>query len=182
MYTGTNPTALQSQKWITESLISLMEKKSYPQITIRDICNQADLSRQTFYNVFDNKEDILRLCLQKSCEERLQHLIHQESITAADIVTAFTAVLEENKHLLSLMIENHLEGILAEEIAKATSVFTDSFVKDEKQKERLPYSKVLLNGALAHLVVYWFQQENPISVEQLTELVSDFLEGNLFAL
>ena len=65
MYRGSNPSALQSQQWIVDSLISLMEVKPYQQITIMDICKRADLSRQTFYNVFSQKEDVLRFCMQK---------------------------------------------------------------------------------------------------------------------
>lgn len=182
MYNGANPTALRSQKWITKSLIQLMETKPYHQITIMDICKQADLSRQTFYNVFDKKEDILRFALNDSCENQLTPLISQGEITISDIVNAFTKILEENKVLLRLIIENSLDGILSDEIAKSITFFTDRFVKDEKKQEILPYSKVMLNGALAHLIVYWFKQEEPVSIEQLTELISEFLEGNLFEL
>ena len=58
MYSGTNPTALQSQRWIADSLTGLMLEKSYARITIQDICKRADLSRQTFYNFFNSKESI----------------------------------------------------------------------------------------------------------------------------
>lgn len=50
MYEGNNPTALHSREWLVDSLLSLMEDNPYSRITVRDICNKADLSRQTFYN------------------------------------------------------------------------------------------------------------------------------------
>ena len=59
MYVGNNATAIRSQKWIVDSLLSLMEQKPYAEITVRDICKAADLSRQTFYNVFDSKDEVL---------------------------------------------------------------------------------------------------------------------------
>ena len=182
MYQGTNPTALQSQKWITESLIKVMSVKPYHQITIMDICKQADLSRQTFYNVFDKKEDILRFSLQNNCEKQLSLLMHQEETSFQEIVSALAGVLEENKELLSMMIDNNLEGIILDIIAKAITLVTDSFVKNEKKKELLPYSKTMVGGALAHLIVYWFRQEEPISIEQLTDLIIEFLNGKLLEL
>lgn len=182
MYQGTNPTALQSQKWITESLIKLMSVKPYHQITIMDICKQADLSRQTFYNVFDKKEDILRFSLQNSCEEQLSPLMHQERTSFPEIVSALAGVLEENEELLSMMINNNLEGIILDIIAKSITMVTDSFVKNERKKELLPYSKTMVSGALAHLIVYWFRQENPVSIEQLTDLILEFLNGKLLEL
>ena len=80
MYVGNNATAIRSQKWIVDSLLSLMEQKSYAEITVRDICKSADLSRQTFYNVFDSKDEVLcfrlrneyqrqfaRFCVKEDC-------------------------------------------------------------------------------------------------------------------
>lgn len=181
MYCGSNPTALQSQQWIVESLIDLMKEKPYQQITIMDICKRADLSRQTFYNGFGQKDDVLRFCLQREYGQQFQSLEDQSAITVEEIVGAFAAVLQKNETLLSLMFQNDLSGIVADEIAKCVSLFADRFVKDPARVSQLPYAKALLSGALAHLLVHWFRQETPISLSELTKLISDFLEGNLFA-
>lgn len=180
MYYGTNPTALQSRQWIVESLIALMEVKPYKQITIMDICKKADLSRQTFYNVFDQKEDVLRFCLQGEYGRQFQSVENHAVITVEEIVAAFAAVLQKNEKLLSLMIQNGLDTIISDEIAKCVSLFADRFVVNPD--EELSYSKAILSGALAHLLVYWFRQDTPISLQQLTMLLSDFLEGRLFSL
>ena len=50
MYDGNNPTALHSMKGLADALLFLMEEQDYSRITVKDICNKADLSRQTFYN------------------------------------------------------------------------------------------------------------------------------------
>ena len=47
MYHGTNKTALKSQKRILEALLNLMEQEEYNNITVKNICRQADISRQT---------------------------------------------------------------------------------------------------------------------------------------
>ena len=59
MYSGTNPKALNSQRLLAEGLVSLMGEKDYYQISVFDICQSASLSRQTFYNFFNSKEEIL---------------------------------------------------------------------------------------------------------------------------
>ena len=182
MYQGNNVTALQSQQWLAESLTQLMENQSYASITICTICKQADLSRQTFYNVFDSKEEVLRFCLRSHYEEQFHRFAEQESITVEGIVDAFTAVVRDNEKLLRLMVENQLTGILTDEITQCIALFVRQFVKQEKRYDLLPYEEALLCGALGHLLVYWFRQEQPISMEQLTKLISDFLEGKLFTL
>ena len=182
MYQGKNSTALQSQQWLGESLVRLMAQKPYTAITIGAICKEADLSRQTFYNVFESKEDVLRFCLRKQYEKQFQRFINQDVITVGEIVSAFAVVVAENQDLLRRMIENQLDGILTDEITRCIALFAGKFVKKEQQREQLPYSEVLLSGALGHLLVYWFRQEQPISIEQLTQLITEFLEGQLFEL
>lgn len=182
MYCGSNLTAMNSQKWIADSLTALMGEKPYPQITIMDICKRADLSRQTFYNVFDSKEEVLRFCLQSQYEKQFRRFADQSEITLGEIVGAFAVVVAENQILLQRMVENQLDGIIAEEMTKCVSLFAGRFVKQENRTELLAYSEVLLSGALGHLLVYWFRQEKPISLTHLTQLIGDFLQGKLFEL
>ncbi len=63
MYKGKNPTALQSQKWLKGSLFELCKLKPYKNISIKELCTKADLSRQTFYMLFKFKEEIVELII-----------------------------------------------------------------------------------------------------------------------
>ena len=182
MYQGKNTTALQSQRWLGEGLVRLMERMAYGEITIGALCKEADLSRQTFYNVFDSKEEVLRFCLKSQYEKQFLRFQKQTSITVEELVGAFGAVVAENESLLRRMIENQLQGILAEEITKCVSLFAGRFVNQKKRDDMLPYAEIMLSGALGQLLVYWFRQERPISMEELTRLITEFLEGKLFSM
>ena len=182
MYAGNNATAIQSQQWLGASLSRLMETQDYQSITIGTICKQADLSRQTFYNVFNSKDEVLRFCLRSQYEKQFQRFVDQKTITVGEIVGAFTVVVAENQKLLRLMVENHLDSILADELTRCVSLFAGRFVREGQNNEMLPYSEVLLSGALGYLLTYWFRQEQPISIEKLTQLITEFLEGELFEL
>ncbi|MGN0427578.1 MAG: TetR/AcrR family transcriptional regulator [Agathobacter sp.] len=182
MYQGTNPTALQSQQWLMESLIALMEEKPFSQITILDICKQADLSRQTFYNFFSTKEEILHLYLQQQCKKQFYKYKEKSSISIEDIVKAFSDVLILNEQLLNSMLKNELDSIIADEVSESVALFANHFVNKCSSNDILPYSEALLSGALAQLIVFWFKQENPISIEEITELLTDFFRGKLYGL
>lgn len=79
MYTGANPTALKSRQWIMKALIHLMMQKDYASISVKEICKQADLSRQTFYNLFSSKDDILHEYLREQVAKALQEIKEKES-------------------------------------------------------------------------------------------------------
>lgn len=182
MYRGNNITAQRSQQWIVESTLSLMEDKPYSEISVKDICSRADLSRQTFYNVFVSKDEVLRFCLRNEYQTQFACFSGNESISAADIVKAFSVVLSKEENVLSLMINNDLEYIITSEISKCVSMFAGRFVKEENNNEMLPYSIALVSGALAEMLVYWFKQEQPIPIRKLEALLGDFLSGNLYKL
>ena len=59
MYTGKNPSALRSKDWLRKALLQLLEEQKYTQITIKEICVRADLSRQNFYQMFDSKDEVM---------------------------------------------------------------------------------------------------------------------------
>jgi AcrR family transcriptional regulator len=63
-YSGTNPTAKQSKELLANALAQLLSTKKFTQISIKEICEEAQVSRQTFYNLFDSKDDILRYYLE----------------------------------------------------------------------------------------------------------------------
>jgi len=54
----TNPIAIQSREWLTNALLVLMEEKEFKNISITEIATKADLSRRTFYRIFETKEDM----------------------------------------------------------------------------------------------------------------------------
>lgn len=180
MYQGENPTALQSQQWLVNSLILLMKEKTYEKITVSDICKKADLSRQTFYNFFSTKEEILKSCLRQEYERQFSLLCKQETLSIREIVEAFIQVLTGNQELLNVMLANRLDGIILEEIIKCVALFADRFAAKESTNGLRPYGEALLSGALAQLLIYWFRQDEPLPIDQLTQLLTDFLSGNLY--
>lgn len=179
MYEGNNPTALKSQEWLTESLIKLMDEIPYNQITIQSICKKAYLSRQTFYNFFSSKEDILRFWLQQKYEEQFNKF--NAKPTMQDTIDSFIFVLNENKRILTTFVENKLDGIVADEMVSCVTKFAQKFViKDEEIDEILNYSIILLSGALAHLLIHCARQQKDISTKEISQLLKKFLSGELY--
>ena len=55
----TNPIALQSKNMYVSALLELMNEKPYNQISISELSDKADLSRRTFYRLFNSMDEIL---------------------------------------------------------------------------------------------------------------------------
>ncbi len=70
MYCGSNKTALCSQRQIAKAMMSLLEEKSFDQISVCELCRLAGISRQTFYSLFSSQENVIVFLLkEKYCFE-----------------------------------------------------------------------------------------------------------------
>lgn len=179
MYKGTNPTALKSQQWLAEALIALIKEMPYEKITIQHICKKAGLSRQTFYNFFSTKDDIIRFWLQQIYEEELDKFETLPSMQ--DTIDVFICGFNKNKETLSLLVENKLDGIISDEMVSCVTTFAKKFVYLNKDiDETINYSIILIAGALAHLLLYCTRQQKNLSAEELSLLLKSFLSGELY--
>lgn len=179
MYEGTNQIAIQSVRWFTEALTELMADTEYNRINVMQICKKADLSRQTFYNYFDTKEDILHCRLKQVYMERFAQFSECGEITLQSAVEAFETILKSERVLLERMVANHLEGIITEEICACVTLFSSRFTITP-QKETLKYGIAFLSGALSQTIVCWFKDENPVSASELADMLTQILTGVYF--
>lgn len=65
MYCGRNKIALSSQKQIADTMLRLLTENSYAAISVSMICREAGVSRQTFYSLFQSKENVIIYMFQE---------------------------------------------------------------------------------------------------------------------
>ena len=61
--------AINIKKVFADSMVRLLNEKSFEQITVKDLCADCGASRQTFYNHFYDKYDLIVWICRKQCEE-----------------------------------------------------------------------------------------------------------------
>lgn len=64
-----NKTAIQSRQMIADALFQLMKRKSFEQISVTEICEEAAIGRKTFYRNFELREDVIAYRLDQMVEE-----------------------------------------------------------------------------------------------------------------
>lgn len=94
--TSNNPSAIRSQEWLTDALLSLLEEKSFYKITIKEIAEQAVLDRSTFYRHFDSKNAVLERYLHQLAQEYLRRLDAGEIMDMGKVASIFITFWMEN--------------------------------------------------------------------------------------
>ncbi len=180
MYSGNNPTAIKSQQWLAETLLNLMEEKPYADISIKDICISADLSRQTFYNYFDSKDELFRFLLRSTYIEKINSF---DSIPQSkEAISAFVSTMRDNPRLVDVIVKNNMGNIVSDEIFKAISQFLYKFIPNFKDHPDFSCYIVLLSGALTHFLLYYARNCSDMSEKKMTKILETFLSGKVFKL
>ena len=106
MYTGTNPAALRSRDEIVQAFLTLLENTSLENMAVKQLMEATDLSRQTFYQIFNSKEEILEYYFDTIFSHFIidfkKHTIHN----LCDAAKIFFAFFEKYKPTLKLIIQN----------------------------------------------------------------------------
>ncbi len=87
--------SLITKKIIAYSLKDLLKSKDFSKISIKEIMHQADYRRQTFYDYFSDKEELLRWIYQQELSEVIDDFINYES--TEKIIARTLQYLETNK-------------------------------------------------------------------------------------
>lgn len=104
MLESKNPSAIRSQKEITEALIELMKEYPYDEITVKQILLESKLARKTFYRNFESKDDVL-LSLIREILREYYILVDKGDV---DVLNTIFSFVVKNRELLILLDRNNM--------------------------------------------------------------------------
>lgn len=177
MYQGNNPTALQSQKMIINALLRLMEKKEFSKISIKELCETAMISRQTFYSLFNNKEEVIGLHL-----DTLFHIYFEEFIrnkrdfTIKDLCDNTISYLIKQKELIRIMVNSNLDHVVKDRIESYLLLLWTT------KRENQNYAIAFLTGALMSVISLAVKNNEFDNETKISELIEEIITGKYFQL
>ena len=168
MYEGCNKTALTSQSAIAGALLSLMEEKPYSRISVSEICKCAGVSRQTFYTLFESKDNVIAFELErKYCFRPEEHEC-----------CPYSYYITERRDILGLLVRNDILYLLQESLFNS---FLDcTYYLPECPGQDRVYAADFLAGGLAGFARNYVLDENAASREHLESILYSLFSGSFF--
>lgn len=174
----TSRIALQSQNWIADSLIRLLETYSFQEITVTQICQEAQLVRKTFYRNFETKEDVLHYILDHLFES-FQNKFDINAMEPFEIFTHYYEYWSEKKQLLTYLHRDDLFYLLTKKyIEYADSVrlhllFSKGAINRQTGLE--PFVIHFIAGGMVAILEHWLELDFNESIATLTSLTDALL-------
>lgn len=179
MYSGNNPSARRSMEWLKNSLLQLLEEKKYSDITIKEICRRADLSRQTFYQIFDSKEEVMQYHFSILFQEFTKECESFRDLTIFSIAYHFFQFFYAHRKFIEILISNNLIFLLEQQFEIYLQKI-DLFLIFTNHDAHPDYTAAYLAGALTQILIHWFGHSFEPGVEELSSLTESIITGQQF--
>ena len=168
-----------TKRILKESLLDLMAEKNISHISIKEICELADVNRSTFYAHYESPYDLLKEIENDIVAETPRiNLYHDEPVL--DELTAFFEYLEKNRDVCKILFAN--SGAHRFE----NKILDKLFGKTEDKPQWITgfdihndvHIKMLMSafGGLK-IVEQWIYGQFDCSAEELAVAISRYIQG-----
>ena len=176
-----------------EALITLLEKKDFEYITVKEICSAAGVNRSTFYLHYENTSDLLKETTRYIIDKHFQYYdIDKKSISLDfENCNLLDLIFITNKYLtpyLTFIKEN--QRIFKVSIKQFNSMNMDKVYKDMFEHifnpilcrfhvpecERAYVMKFYLTGIFA-IIMEWLEKNCSDKMEDVIKIIIDCVMG-----
>ena len=171
-----HPSTKVYQDFIVQAYLKLLQSKSAGDITITEICAQADISRRTFYRHFENKEGIIECyaneLMKTLCDLQTQAYFQNDNYLFAKSYYEFFLA---RKDIYKCLIDNGYQEIMFMSYIKS---MIPLYFAPRQEAEEVPdifhatECKMSYKlGGLWSLLTYWFSTGCMQTPKELAELI-----------
>jgi AcrR family transcriptional regulator len=165
---------------LKESLIGLLQKKAIDKISIKEICEIADINRSTFYAHYSDQYDLLHRIEEEVLQDLNNYLDYynfkENKPESFQVMENIFEYIVENAELCKVLLGEH--GNI--EFQKKIMMLVQRQYMEEWQGEEMPNSEVAdylllfgVNGSIG-VVQKWLQSGMKKSATEMAEIITKF--------
>lgn len=177
----------RTKKLLTEALLGLMQERAFEKISVNDLCDRAMVRRATFYNHFDDKNDLFNYALDEIEEEMLLSTIEKGNFSTSkemyvSIITRVFDFIEVNRNRFKLIINNNSDRLImliATTMRRSVRYFIS---KNHYSQDYIVPLDIIIDfymGGLAFIVLDWLQN-NEYKKEELIKFFDMMMDEDKF--
>lgn len=176
---ATDRRVLRTKKNIRQTFLQLLSEKSLTQLTVKELSEQADINRKTFYMYYSNIEEILSE-LEDELVQKLV-LVFEKELFDREVFDSYSFFKN-----LNLAIQGDIElyrtlnyaDLLPHLILRAKNALIDVFFRkynipaDSDSERYILYAEFAASGILS-MYTKWFSNDFHMSLEELTKTAAE---------
>ncbi len=162
--------AKQTQKFIMSTFMQLLENESLDKITVRDIVEECEINRNTFYYHYSDIYDLLDDVFRVETEKFMSEDVDENTTFGEEYERAARFVLKYKKAILHIY-DSKKRDVLQNYLETLAFSFISRFVKKEADGYGLPDEDIdYITGFYTHAIVgntiEWIKRKLPSGQEK----------------
>lgn len=185
MTNNTDLRVLKTEQALFQALLKLMEKKTFDEITVNELCDAAMIRRATFYKHYQDKFDfyahairyVLGMFAMSPKNEKMSEDILENYTTSLVKILDFTS---QNKKIIMSIVRSNMFPILmtisTEELSKSIRPMIERDINSGFLKAQNPDLIIsAFTGALMGVLNVWINMPDKITKEEILSTVDLFM-------
>jgi AcrR family transcriptional regulator len=166
----------RTQQMLTEALLTLLASKHYDAISIKDIVDQANVGRSTFYVHYQTKDDLLLYGLGHMLDNLLQQIVlsRTDQTLRLDTTFLFSHAREHYEIYRTLVWGSGFELLIRDGHATLNAKLQERLAQLLPDAQEwpipLPVLSYCMGGTLLILLKWWLDNKMPYSPERMDEI------------
>jgi len=168
-----NISAIRSKEWILQALLEIMKIKDFHEITIKEINEKADISRQTFYRHFKSKEQVIVEYIESLYNDLDRELKVSKIQSIYEFAQVYYTFWLKHSDFLLTILKSKGEVFLSNNYYMFMKNQLD-FIRDQyhfKKEMEIDYAKNFIIGGLIGMKKQWVQNDFDSTPEQLAIII-----------
>ncbi len=169
---------------IRSALFELLETKELKNITVTDICRQADINRGTFYRYYDDVLDLFHR-IELSIVDEACEIINQnclEHFSVEKLISGSVNILTKNSDFTRMLAKNpvetlFLQGIISSFRPQLIETMLANIPDLAEEMSDLYFDFIL--GGTVNILLGWIKKDMVIPAEQMKTVSIQFINSVL---
>ena len=165
---------------LTNALVQLMKQQHISTISVKSLCDLADINRSTFYAHYNDQYDLLHQVKEEVMNNVRQHLgkVFPENFDDKVPVFVLTHIFEyakENSELFQVLLGENSDYLFQKDIIELSQIVSSQNNKtlDARTKE---YLKEFRTAGCISVVQKWLKDGTAESPEEMSNLIGCLLQ------
>jgi hypothetical protein len=159
---------------LVKAIKEVMVKKPLKEITVNDICSNANITRQTFYRHFKDKYDLIVWYFDREALKNIKKMGISCSLREG-LVTKFKAMENDKVFFTSAFKVEGLNTLKDYDYHLIYNFYKDAIVKNNPDNftSEIEFELKFYSYGAINMIVDWCKNDMPISAEKFADFMID---------
>lgn len=170
---------IKTNNILYESLVKLLEEKTFEEIKVSDICQKALINRSTFYSHFNDKYELF-MSLINNLKQELEadlKLIEENNLKNyyLKMIEVFLNHIEGKENIYRSILINNRNSIIMDMIYDTITDDVNSKIKENDKNVPNDIFASYYLGAIVNVGIEWFKNNKKYSKDEILEYLNKLM-------